>query len=520
MSTHMIRRHYLHFLVNGTESDGLDLQQQLSNWEQHALRPELDQMLKRCVPEHSQWSIERLDIDVGIVSFKNWQEELPALIGQALEKVLQGQTTATDLNGQTTGETLAKQISNLTSPANVSLPSIGIHKQSPWEYREQAWAYFLTTGSLPWGFLLPTGHNLEQLLLEVWQDYPSQPISSPVLTALLQENARARLIRQFTPLFLAICLERFSPTLKKQWDVIRQKLHQLAPSVDVLQALLNQLWQTLFSLFSSTQTYTEAQIVSMTWNKLPITLNLNQQQKLANKLEWLWPGITDDIKIQQLSPASGFAQPSAQNTSISDHAKQQTDISKQPAITGEINTGNLSEVLHPDAKEGIYIENAGLVLLHPFLPQFFTALHIANEDGLLQGERALCLLHYLCTGQESAPEYHLVLAKLLCNIPLTLPIQSDLSLTDDEKAEAIALLTAVIGHWDALKNTGVDGLRGTFLLRPGKISLREDGDWQLQVEGKAYDILLEQLPWGIGMIKLPWMQRMLWVDWGSSSPTY
>jgi hypothetical protein len=43
--------------------------------------------------------------------------------------------------------------------------------------------------------------------------------------------------------------------------------------------------------------------------------------------------------------------------------------------------------------------------------------------------------------------------------------------------------------------------------------MREDGDWVLQVEANTADILLDQLPWGISMIKLPWMGMMLWVEW-------
>ena len=88
-----------------------------------------------------------------------------------------------------------------------------------------------------------------------------------------------------------------------------------------------------------------------------------------------------------------------------------------------------------------------------------------------------------------------------------------MELSAAELEEAAALLEAVIQHWEALRNTSADGLRGTFLVRPGKVTLREDGDWWLQVESKSYDILLDQLPWGIGMIKLPWMQRMLRVEW-------
>jgi hypothetical protein len=86
------------------------------------------------------------------------------------------------------------------------------------------------------------------------------------------------------------------------------------------------------------------------------------------------------------------------------------------------------------------------------------------------------------------------------------------ALTAAEQEEAGALLDAVIRHWEVLRNSSPDALRGTFLLRPGKVSLRGE-DWLLQVESKTCDILLEQLPWGISMIKLPWMKKMLWVEW-------
>jgi len=140
-------------------------------------------------------------------------------------------------------------------------------------------------------------------------------------------------------------------------------------------------------------------------------------------------------------------------------------------------------------------------------------LGIATEDRLLQPDRAVCLLHFLATGFPRALEYELTLPKILCNIPLKSPVESDVELTELEKKEAIALLQAVIRHWQALRSTSPDGLRGTFLLRPGKISLRDDGDWLVQIETRSFDILLNELPWGISMIKLPWMPRLLWVQW-------
>jgi hypothetical protein len=165
-----------------------------------------------------------------------------------------------------------------------------------------------------------------------------------------------------------------------------------------------------------------------------------------------------------------------------------------------------------DLEEGVHVGCAGAVLLHPFLPQLFETVGIAKDDKLLQPDRALGLLHFLATGQRVAPEYDLLLAKLLCGVPLDAPVRSRIELTAAEQQEAEALLAAVVRHWDALGDTSIDGLRGSFLVRPGKLSYR-GGEQVLQVEEQSFDILLDRLPWGIGTIQLPWMERILWVEW-------
>lgn len=168
---------------------------------------------------------------------------------------------------------------------------------------------------------------------------------------------------------------------------------------------------------------------------------------------------------------------------------------------------------HPDSATGLYIDHAGLVLLHPFLPLFFRGLGIAGDDTLLHENRALFLLHYLVTGNWCAAEYELVLMKVLCGLPLAFVSEPEDPLKPEEAEEAEALLAAVIRHWEALKNTGPAGLRETFLKRSGKLVSKNDGEWLLQVESKGYDILLDRLPWEISMIRLPWMPSMLRVEW-------
>ncbi|RXK87840.1 hypothetical protein EST62_05735 [Chlorobaculum sp. 24CR] len=182
---------------------------------------------------------------------------------------------------------------------------------------------------------------------------------------------------------------------------------------------------------------------------------------------------------------------------------RQMPAPKTPEASGE----------HPDQRRGLYVENAGLVLLHPFLPQFFRALLLAGESELLRPGEALRLLHYLATGLENAPEYDLVLPKILCGLPPTSLVGEAAPLSDQEREESAALLSAVIGHWEALKNTGIDALRESFLKRDGKLTRWHDGGWLLQVESNSFDILLDRLPWGFSMIRLPWMPRMLRVEW-------
>jgi hypothetical protein len=154
-----------------------------------------------------------------------------------------------------------------------------------------------------------------------------------------------------------------------------------------------------------------------------------------------------------------------------------------------------------------------VVILHPFLPRLFEALGIAAGDELIDQNRALCLLHHLATGELTAPEHRLALAKVMCGVSLDEPVRADVGLTMAETEESIAMLNAAIGHWEALRGTSPEALRGEFLMRAGSLTVDLDGDWLLRVETRSVDILLDQLPWGLSLIKLPWMRRLLRVEW-------
>ncbi|MBD2095618.1 hypothetical protein H6F90_10675 [Trichocoleus sp. FACHB-591] len=165
---------------------------------------------------------------------------------------------------------------------------------------------------------------------------------------------------------------------------------------------------------------------------------------------------------------------------------------------------------------GIYLNHAGLVLLHPFLTYYFEAVGLVSENSFRDEyaqQLAIALLHYLATGETSAPEYALVLPKLLCGWPLNDPVMGGLELPAAALAEGETLLETVIRYWEVLKHTSPDGLREGFLQRQGKLTRPEMGGWKLRVEQQAIDVLLSRLPWGVSMVKLPWMMEVLVVEW-------
>lgn len=164
----------------------------------------------------------------------------------------------------------------------------------------------------------------------------------------------------------------------------------------------------------------------------------------------------------------------------------------------------------------VYVNNAGLVIVQPFLQPFF------RELGLLDGKefpheaaqhRAVYLLHYIATGSEELPEEHeLLLEKLLCGVALTAVLERPAPFTAAEKEECDNLLNSVISHWGALKKSTPEGLRQAFIKRSGKL-LRDSNGWTLRIERNAFDVLLEKLPWGISIVKSPWNKEMIFVEW-------
>lgn len=166
-------------------------------------------------------------------------------------------------------------------------------------------------------------------------------------------------------------------------------------------------------------------------------------------------------------------------------------------------------------QEGLRINNAGLVLLHPFFYTYFNRLQLLQNGKFIDSQarqKAIRLLQLLVDGKTGHAEHELVLNKILCNYPLELPLEPDTVITDDEKALSEQLILAAIQQWEKMKNSSVESFRASFLQREGLVWQKDDA-WFQRVTPRGYDIILQTLPWSYGMIRTSWTDKFFYTEW-------
>lgn len=161
------------------------------------------------------------------------------------------------------------------------------------------------------------------------------------------------------------------------------------------------------------------------------------------------------------------------------------------------------------------IDNAGLVILNPYLQAFFTELKLVKDGQFINRSaqvKAVQVLQHLATGKLKTPEHLLALNKIICGLDMAMPCPVRLRLSRKEKQDCEILLNAVVKNWKAINNTSIEGFRQSFLERNGVVK-KVGNDWIVHVEKKGYDILLEDMPWSFRLLKFPWNEYFVHVQW-------
>lgn len=332
---------------------------------------------------------------------------------------------------------------------------------------------FLERGRFPWQADVTSLTELEAALRAI--DTDELPLLGDRLhRSLRQADVRARLAHQLDAGFFAWILARLEPHLHETLDAIMATLSSTRPLAQMRLAALTVIARTPRGALTAATARSEM-LMRLTGSPTPAV----EEEKLAAPV----PDTPTDVALDM------------------------------PQIDdGEIDT------TEPDraVADAMYVAGAGVVILHPFLPRFFGALRLLDDDQRFLSRattvEAIHLLHHLVTGAEHPEEHETTLYKVLCAHPVDAPLARRLDIGERARAESETLLGAVIDHWSKLKRTSRNALRETFLQRDGRLT-STDESWTLVLERRGVDVLIDTLPWSLSPIRLPWMDRMLWVEW-------
>ncbi|WP_421795237.1 contractile injection system tape measure protein [Haliscomenobacter sp.] len=599
---HLINKVSLMVAVD-RRAKGYALNQELGHWFLSDMVPELEALFEQLIPDNQLLRIDQLDLELPLISMKDWREKLRTAILEALE---------TQINLLLSGKGANTKL----------LPSTQGHFE--------AWLYFLSQGNLPPYYAAAS----EQVRLEaVLQEVAARRSALEQLLKTLRNNPQSveRLVKQHTPIFLtrlagAVCGKSLEPLFEAfqalgNWmleqdfqrmvfkHVPGAKSKSAAHSSDfsspvsvlssqpqpgtpkVVRALTQKFWEAFFqqivetggliheepflkkilwSLFKeiygidveyfiqklntskatkhNTMVQTRVLALHSRFQGLPTfarqvsevflpKLSMEASEQLDDKLSNN-PGLSMEKTVKTSSPTTEALEPeiSKPTSAINDQPTQHSESTSPFDESTHLGNPSNSDTLQPDSLHGgantpapkdthnfeelpdetpQFLQNAGLVLLHPFLTHLFEhCAYLEGKDFKSDYARiqAIQLLHYIATGMREAPEYELYLPKILCSWEMSNPVEREFLPEPEHVAEAESMMQAAIQHWGALGKVSNDSLRQGFLQRPGKISRRED-HYLLQVEPQTLDILLQKLPWGMGIFKLPWMKNLLHVEW-------
>ncbi|WP_264537877.1 contractile injection system tape measure protein [Flavobacterium sp. N1736] len=165
--------------------------------------------------------------------------------------------------------------------------------------------------------------------------------------------------------------------------------------------------------------------------------------------------------------------------------------------------------------EGIAVRNAGIVILNSYVVMLFERLNLVVENEFKTIENQISAaqyLQYVVTGLTKTEEHFLPLNKVLCGLSLMHTIPDEIEISAENKILINGLIQAAISFWTDIGDCSVDGFRGNWLVRDGLLVELEDR-WELTVDKKAYDVLINRSPFAFSIIKYPWMEKPLHVNW-------
>lgn len=484
---HIIKKQVIELAID-KQLDAFAIQQQVSDWYWHHFLSLLEVEFNKLSAPGEVLYIDRLEIDLGLISQQQLQTTqlhkiaLPVISKKVQEYISSEQASTTD------------------------------RKRSGARHAFTQWLQYMQKGYLPWNVLQITTEWLTLVLEELAGDHHSVTLlrneiqkNKTVCTRIAQQHTTAWLVQLMT--VLTASNQRHLPDAIVEIERLFTAL-QNNTGVQIATPSRKQLWQQVLQLVAARDgqfTTTRLAIIivqeQITITHLPALEKINRQQ--ANEYPQLQPVLT--------AVAEQHQQASGQQETITG---QPENINSKNSTEDQQQAGDIKRQLLKE-EGGLFVQHAGLVLIHPFLRSLFSLC------GLLEGktfsnainqQKAIYLLHYIATGKVTADEHELVIPKVLCSYPIEETVDTDIILSIQELQEADDLMRAAIAQWSILKSTSPEGLQQGFLQRNGKLHTRNE-QLYVEVEKNTIDVLLDHLPWNLSLIRLPWSGEIIRVEW-------
>ena len=417
-------------------NDGVGMQDRIAEIFYSRIQPKMNLLFDDIADDKYLLSIDKLEIDCGVLSNKNWEDEW---VDNTLRKLNE--------------ELVTKHRKSLAE-------NTGINEEA-----EQMILFFIENGHLPWNSSITTLNELRELTERFTQ--LSKLFESKLRSVFRANNELIkRCVVTFSETFIDKVISLFVNKDSEQWLFMESFYREHS---NIRRSLFDE---------AVLKTYCVAKEENV------LLRFFSHMYDLAEEMH--------KKEIEQVAVEKFHIKPGAlkENKASSDRKRKSN-------------------------ADAIYLHNAGLVLLHPFLSHLFemTGLTIKNQwKDDRSVSKAIKALHYLVNGDNEFAEFNYPLNKILCGLQPGDLIIDEEDLSIEIKTSCDGLLIETIGYWVQLKNTGIDGFREAFLRRRGKLSVTSNG-WLLQPEQKPIDVLLTHLPWGIGIVKLPWMKELLYTEW-------
>ncbi len=471
MGKHIIHKVYLE-LTTGSVADAHELKDNIGSFLSTEVFPLLEKQIDAIDDGMSSYAIRLDQVNVEITE-KGIQlnDDLKYTIVKTVEEETQKVIKTIDNEQKSTEEIIQKKKLS--------------HKS---EHQLETFIHFLKTGTNPWWNTesitkLLTPKNFEKLL-------KTPDFTTKVLRTLRDEKVRKRLMNQLTRASVkALCV-----TISEESDVldIKEETLQKISKRPVVQQ--QQIWKEILAAIAHQESIDIITLIAIV--KEEATL-----QKITQK------------QIEKEQKREAQKQASSKEEQLDQAAINREVIE---AIINPKSAENDKQVQLSESDKMIedqYVQNAGLVLIHPFLQHFFDHCNLLDEKKQLKDpERCVHLLHYIATGKTKQAESDMLFEKFLCEVPINQSINRNITITKKQKEQVENLLNAVNQNWGALQKGSHALLQNEFLQRMGKIEKNSSGT-TIEMERKAQDILLRKLSWGMGLIRLPWKKEFIYVNW-------